>query len=210
MNRPPLLPIHLGATVLMLAATLTATKLTAERHPEPLTRPLDMISRSLAGFTAADNPPLDQYTLAALRPTSYLVRTYTKGNLGADLFIAFYAEQRAGESMHSPKHCLPGSGWEIWNYGALDVPVEGRVARINQYSISQAAERREVLYWYQSKSRIIASEYLGKLLLARDTLMQRGTSAAIVRIIVPQAPEAVSEGRALAGALIPQLQHCFE
>ena len=182
MNRPPLLPVHLGATVLMLAATLTATKLTAERHPEPLTRPLDMISRSLTGFTAVDNPPLDQYTLAALRPTSYLVRTYTKGSLGADLFIAFYAEQRAGESMHSPKHCLPGSGWEIWNYGALDVPVEGRVARINQYSISQAAERREVLYWYQSKTRIIASEYLGKLLLARDTMLSGQTAGSIVRM----------------------------
>ena len=59
----------------------------------------------------------------ALDPTSYLSRTYRKGSNDADLFIAFYAQQRAGESMHSPKHCLPGSGWEIWKHDSAPVPI---------------------------------------------------------------------------------------
>jgi EpsI family protein len=210
MKVQPLVPINLAGTIVLLSATLMASKLASERKPEPLARPLETISRTLAGFTASDNPPLDIHSLHALGATRYLNRTYSRPGSAADLFIAYYAEQRAGESMHSPKHCLPGSGWEIWKYGRAEIPVQNGMVEINQYSISRESERRVVLYWYQSKTRVIASEYLGKLLLARDTLLKHGTSAAIVRIVVPDRTGALTEGRSLAAAIIPQLQHCFE
>ena len=111
--------------------------------------------------------------------------------------------------MHSPKHCLPGAGWEIWNYESTPIPVNGRTVSVNKYSISHEGERRLVLYWYQSRNRIIASEYWGKILLARDTLMQNSTAASIVRIIVPDQPGALEDARSLATELIPQVQRCF-
>lgn len=210
MRNRPFFPAHFAATVFLLSATLLAAKLAAVRKPEPLVHPLSTISQNLAGFTGWDNNALDPHTLDTLRATSYLSRTYSRPDLTADLFIAFYAMQRAGESMHSPKNCLPGAGWEIWNYGRADVPVGNDRVEINQYNISREGERRIVLYWYQSKSRIIASEYLGKVLLARDTLLERGTSAAIARIVLPDRPVAVEQGKAMVAALIPQLRHCFE
>ena len=200
---------HFVGTCLLLGATLTVSQLTAHRRSEILARPLDTIDRQILGFTGTDNPPLDEHTLNALQPTSYLVRTYKKPNLQADLFIAFYQQQRAGESMHSPKHCLPGAGWEIWNYDTTPIPVNGQSVSINKYSISHESERRLVLYWYESKNRIIASEYWGKILLARDTLLQNSTAASIVRIIVPDVPGAFDDARGLATELIPQVQRCF-
>jgi EpsI family protein len=201
--------IPLTATFLLLAATLTASKLASNRHPESLASPLDTIDRQILGFTGKDNPPLAESVMKALSPTSYLVRTYSNGKLDADVFIAFYAQQRAGESMHSPKHCLPGSGWEIWNYQSADLPVNGNTFKVNEYSISHEGERRLVLYWYQSKNRVIASEYMGKLLLARDTLFQDSTAASIVRVIVPDQPGTAAQARSLAAELIPQVQRCF-
>jgi len=200
---------HLAATLALLAGTLAASKLMAHRKSEPLAEPLSTISRNMAGFSAADNPTFDEGTLRALNPTSYLSRTYSKGSLSADLFIAFYAQQRAGESMHSPKHCLPGSGWEIWNYDTMEVPAAGQSFTVNKYSISRESERRLVLYWYQSRDRIIASEYVGKLLLARDTLFQNATAASIVRVIMPDQPGTAEIARTFAGELIPQAQRCF-
>ena len=201
--------LPLTATFLLLAATLTASRLTSNRMAELLARPLDTIDRQVLGYTGTDNPPISENVLQQLKPTSYLVRTYTKGALRADLFIAFYAQQRAGESMHSPKHCLPGSGWEIWDYHSANIPVSGNTFKVNEYSISHEGERRLVLYWYQSKNRIIASEYLGKILLARDTLLQDSTAASIVRIIVPDQPGTAEQARALASELIPQVNRCF-
>ena len=201
--------LYLIGTFVLLAATLTAAKLSSHRKSDGLAKPLDTINQLLAGFIGTNNPPLDEHTLETLRPTSYLVRTYRKAGLNADLFIAFYAQQRAGESMHSPKHCLPGSGWEIWNYASTDVPAGAESFTINKYSISHEGERRLVLYWYQSKNRIIASEYMGKILLARDTLLQNSTAASIVRIVVPDQPAAFDEARNLASELILEIQRCF-
>jgi EpsI family protein len=200
---------HLTATFLLLAGTLAASKLVAHRKSEMLALPLATIARNIAGFSGVDNPALDEPTLRALNPTSYLSRTYSNGGLAADLFISFYAQQRAGESMHSPKHCLPGAGWEIWNYDTMEIPAAGQRFTVNKYSISRESERRLVLYWYQSRDRIIASEYLGKLLLARDTLLQNATAASIVRLILPDQPGTSEIARTFAGDLIPQVQLCF-
>jgi EpsI family protein len=205
----PRISWQLAGTVFLLAGTLLASKLTANRKPESLAQPLDTIDRNIAGFTGSDNAALDRATLSALKCDRYLSRSYRKPDLQADLFIAYYAQQRSGESMHSPKHCLPGGGWEIWNYASTDVTVANRSFKINNYSISHDSDRELVLYWYQSKSRIIASEYLGKILLARDALLQNSTAASIVRIIVPDRPGALNQARGFASAVIPQVQHCF-
>jgi Protein of unknown function (DUF3485)/Transmembrane exosortase (Exosortase_EpsH) len=109
-------PYHLAGAFLLLAATLAGSRLTSYRKSQPLLKPLDTIARHIQDFDGTDNPPLDETVLKELKPTSYLGRTYRKPGAAIDLFIAFYAQQRAGQSMHSPKHCLPGSGWEIWDY----------------------------------------------------------------------------------------------
>jgi EpsI family protein len=205
----PSIKRHLAGTVLLLSAAFAASRVTAYRVPDSLAEPLSTIDLRMAGFSGRDNPPLDARVLAQLQPTSYLSRTYSEKDLAADVFVAFYAQQRAGESMHSPRHCLPGSGWEIWDYGSVQVPVAGRAVRINKYAISREGARMLVLYWYQSRERIIASEYMGKLLLARDALFQNSTAAAIVRIIVPDRPGTLEEATRLAVELIPQMQRCF-
>jgi EpsI family protein len=201
--------VAFAATFLLLAATLAASKITSYRRSEPLAQPLDSIGFQLAGLAGADQPPLEEGVLRELKPTSYITRTYQAPGFAADLFVAFYAQQRAGESMHSPKHCLPGSGWEIWKYDTIEVPVGNRRFLVNNYSISRENNRRLVLYWYQSKQRIFSSEYVGKLLLARDALLQNSTSALIVRIIVPDQPGAIDQARLFASNLIPQIERCF-
>jgi len=200
---------HTLIVFLLLSATLAGAKWSEPRVPEFLAQPLDTIPWNIAGFSGLANAPLSEGILGKLRADSYLARTYRKDEMPVDLFIAFYARQRAGESMHSPKHCLPGAGWEIWNYGNTEIPVNGRAVTINEYSIDHAGDRRVVLYWYQSKTRIVASEYLGKLLLARDALLQNATAGSIVRIIVPDRPGALPQARNFATELVPYIEHCF-
>lgn len=196
-------------TVLLLSATLIASKITAERSTGALAQPLDSIPMSLGGFSGTPSPPLGDGVLEQLKANSYIGRRYRKQSLEVDLFIAYYARQRAGESMHSPKHCLPGAGWEIWNYDKMIIPVEGRGFTVNRYSISHAGDRKQVLYWYQSRDRIFASEYLGKLLLARDALMHNSTAASIVRIVIPDERQAVNEAAGFASQVILEMQRTF-
>jgi hypothetical protein len=80
---------------------------------------------------------------------------------------------------------------------------------VNKYSISNAGNRKVVLYWYQSRGRVFASEYLGKLLLSRDALLHNTTSATIVRIVVEDKPEAVKAGTEFASGVMAQIQSLF-
>jgi EpsI family protein len=198
-----------AGTFILLAGTLAASWVSSKRLSGNLARPLETISSDIAGFHGSDNPALNTRVMGRLLPTSYLSRTYRKADLSLELLIVYYAQQRAGESMHSPKHCLPGAGWEIWNYGALEIPVKGQPTTINKYSVSRSGQRMLVLYWYQSPGRIIANEYVGKLLLARDALLQNTTDASIVRIVLPDSADALRQAAAFAAEVLPQIQRCF-
>jgi EpsI family protein len=193
----------------ILCATLAASAFTERRRPDELTLPLKSIPPSIAGWKLAGEAPLPPTTLKRLVPSDYISRVYSQSGKPLGLFIAYYAEQRAGESMHSPKHCLPGSGWEIWKYDSIQIPFHGDAVTVNKYSIHQGNDRQVVLYWYQSRSRIIASEYLGKFLLMKDAALNGRTDGALVRIVVSDEPDAVGRAVKFAADLIPYVERCY-
>ena len=196
-------------TVLLLSATLAGYALSERRKPDFLVHPLDTVDQQIDGWKMTGTEPLTEGVLGRLQLTSYVSRQYEKRGTHLALFIAFYAQQRAGESMHSPKHCLPGSGWEIWKIDSALVSVGGRQVEVNQYSIQNSGQRNLVFYWYQSRRRIIKSEYMGKILLAKDALFDGQTAGSLVRITLPDTPSAPAEATAFASILIPQVQRCF-
>ena len=59
---------------------------------------------------------------------------------------------------------------------------------VNRYVIQKGLDRQLVLYWYQSHGRVIANEYWSKFYLIRDAVALNRTDAALVRVIVPIAP----------------------
>src|SRR3954469_17650240 len=149
-------------SVLLLSTTLAATLWTARDKPEQLAQPLASIDTRIDGWELNASPALSAKVLQRLHPTETLNRIYRRRDQQLSLFVAYYAQQRAGESMHSPKHCLPGSGWEIWNPGSVDIELNGESVRVNRYGIQNAGTRQVMLYWYQSAERVIGSEYLAK------------------------------------------------
>lgn len=194
-------------TVAVLAGTLLAARVSDRRTPEQLAQPLDTIPAAIGDWTLADETELAKETEEVLKATSYLSRRYVStadDDAWMDMFIAFYAMQEAGETMHSPKNCLPGGGWEIWNYGSAEIETtDGRTETVNKYYIQKGNARLLVFYWYQNRDRVIASEYYAKLCLIYDSVVKRRTSGSIVRVMLPDVDWAEEEGRKIAGKLIP-------
>jgi len=201
--------LNLLVVIALLMGTLILFKWSDQRPPESLAQPLEAIPRDLGGWVVDGNLPLTQAVLQVLLPTSYLSRDYGKNNQHLGLFVAYYAEQRAGETMHSPRNCLPGGGWEIWKHERVNVRSGGRDFLINKYSVQNADRRLIVFYWYQSRERIVADEYLGKLFLVRDAVMSGSTSGAFIRVTVLDDPDLARQAIQFSAQLIPQLESCF-
>ena len=108
--------------------------------------------------------------------------------------------------MHSPKHCLPGSGWEIYDSATSEVMAAGGPVRVNKYVVENGGTRLIVLYWYQTRKRIIVNEYWGKVCLVWDALVQGDAAGSIVRVSVADQPGAMEEVSDIAARLIEQMR----
>lgn len=115
-------------------------------------------------------------------------RAYRRDSASSFLvYVGFYASQRQGRTIHSPKNCLPGAGWEPLEsrretVAALD---GGRPIRVNRFVIGKASQQALVYYWYQGRGRTESNEYQVKLDLIRDSALRRRSDEALVRIVVP-------------------------
>ncbi len=201
--------VPVAVTTLILAATLLASLAAENRMPHPLARSLDQIPAQIDGWTAVPGRIPDARELELLGATSYLSRDYRRAGQRLNLFISYYAIQRAGESMHTPKNCLPAAGWEILKYDKVDVPFGARPQQVNKFTIQNGDAKQIVLYWYQSKDRVIASEYEGKGFLLWDAMTKGRTDGAVVRIIVPDNAEAANAALGFARAILPEMKLSF-
>ena len=62
---------------------------------------------------------------------------------------------------------------------------EGRKSQVGEYLISNGGTKAEVLYWYRSHGRTMASDWTAKLYTLFDSILYSRTDAALIRIITP-------------------------
>lgn len=152
----------------------------------PLAAPLSGFPIHVGTWKLQQEGVIDEETQSILKADDTLTRWYTGPEGGANLFIAYFKTQRQGQSPHSPKNCLPGSGWQPSETGRIDVPVEGNGSiHINQYVVSKGEAQSVVLYWYQTQGRVIADEFAAKFYLISDSIRNHRSDTALVRVVVP-------------------------
>jgi EpsI family protein len=172
------------AIVLAIGAVFTVGIDT--QQDAPLTRQLSAaIDTVLADHTGHDlSIPDDELAVAGV--TNHLYRLYDNQPASAfSLYIGYYDRQTGQRTIHSPRNCLPGAGWEIRESGVLTVALEDRDVQVNRTIVQKDGAQALVLYWYQGRGRIERDEYAVKWHLLRDAVRWRRTEEALVRIVVP-------------------------
>ncbi len=98
---------------------------------------------------------MDPVFLDALRLDDYLLMNYLgAGDLPINLYVAYYRSQRSGMSVHSPRLCLPGGGWQIRRFEQYTVPAGGGHPRlpVNRVLIEKGGQRQLVYYWFLERT----------------------------------------------------------
>ena len=160
----------------------------------------------------------------------YILANYASpGKEPVSLYVGFYQSQKEGDLIHSPKNCMPGSGWNITQTSIETINVNETISAGETISTSEninasetvstsdnagtdkahidkthidrtgkekqikaiklllqkGSQKQVVLYWFQSRGRNIASEYMQKIWLVIDSITRHRTDGSFVRYIAP-------------------------
>jgi EpsI family protein len=196
----------------MLAATALVLFARGNADVIPVSEPLPDVPRSIAGWSGTD-VQIDQDTLKVLGAGNFLSRIYALNGQpqSIDLFVAYFPSQRTGVTIHSPKNCLPGAGWDFESSQYVDLKdANGHAHRVGEYVIANGENRQFVIYWYQAHGRSVAGEYLAKLYMVTDAMRMNRTDGALVRVTTPIDPkedtlQAKARVEAFTAQLVPSL-----
>ena len=177
-------------------------------HAEPVLnrKPFAEFPLNLGDRWKGTELSLEQSILDILKLTDYMMRVYVpteqaigngqgvmgkarpggEGRTPVWLYVGYYQSQRTGATYHSPKNCLPGAGWQFVESDQVSIQIPGGPPIIiNKVLVQKGLDKQVILYWYQDRGRIIASEYWAKGYMVWDAMTRNRTDGAFVRISVP-------------------------
>ena len=177
---------RLRVITVLLSCQILALYALSRPETEPPYIPLTQFPDQVADWELVQESAIDANQKSILLPDDSLVRTYRHGstNTPASLFVAYFRSQTTGRMPHSPRNCLPGSGWTASGYELAEVPVPGsQPITVNRYVVEKGGEKVLVLYWYQTSTRVVAKELSARFYLAADSIRLNRSDTALVRIM---------------------------
>jgi exosortase D (VPLPA-CTERM-specific) len=152
----------------------------------PQRKPLSELHTSLGDWRQKGSDfTFDPSVESVLKTTDYTMREYSlpDGRV-ANLYVGYYASQRSGATYHSPQNCLPGAGWVMKEPQYIDITrADGTTFQANRYLLVNGQFNEVMIYWYQGRGRIEASEYNDKINTVFDSITRRRSDGAIVRVM---------------------------
>jgi exosortase D (VPLPA-CTERM-specific) len=202
--------LRFGIVAVPMLATAIGQQVYKRNEYFPPRASLSSLPSQIDGWTGTDDP-LDQATLDILGPGEFLLRDYeiksqrrsqpesekppsqpsqsetqSQSVPWINLYIAYFPTQKAGDTIHSPQHCLPGAGWVPTSREVVQITgPDGSAFPANRYVVSNVEEKRLVLYWFQAHGREVASEYWAKYYLVSDSIRMNRSDGALVRLMTP-------------------------
>ena len=174
--------LAVAAAIVFLGANFALFRFVGEAEAYPQRRPLAEFPTQVGEWSCRSRIFMDEGTLRISDVDDYHLCNYERRRSAepdaqsgqtapvevVNLYLGYHARQmRAGGTgrgdaegaIHPPKHCLPGSGWDIVEAGEVEIEAEGLPggrAAVNRFIIARGNDRQVVYYWYHSRGRVVA------------------------------------------------------
>jgi EpsI family protein len=203
--RSLMVPLLIAAQ--MLLVHWGAGRLEFPVNPDPAGFPV-----VLDGWISPAANAVDPGVIEQLNADQVVDRTYWRSGFQApvNVLVAWYRwRQEGSREPHSPHVCLPASGWVTDRSDKIRLTTTAGTIEANLLSIHNPTQQGAMVYWYQMPRRAVAGEWSAKFALIEESVRDRRTDGAFVRIFVPAArgadaiasASAESAGRALYPAM---------
>ena len=172
--------------ILLIAAAGLTTLFSHSERIKP-NRPFSQFPLEIGPWRGATSQ-MDEEVYNILGVEDYIMANFSNGKgLGVNLYVGFYQSQSKGDLIHSPKNCMPGAGWNIVQSAVIpiELPKSDKTIKIARLLLNKDGQKQVVYYWFQSRGRIISSEYMQKIWLVLDSITKSRTDGSFVRLIAP-------------------------
>jgi exosortase D (VPLPA-CTERM-specific) len=205
--REPQSPVVKFAAVFLL---LAAGALYLNLHQDllvPMNKPLDQFPRVVSGWRMTQEYSMTPDIQKVLMATDTLSRSYTTADgKTVDIYIGYHGGGKESGEIHSPKHCLPGSGWQEVSTQSRLLEVSGTKINLVQAVYQKGGNRELFLYWFQVQSKTISDEYSLKIAEITNSILNRRRDASFIRVSLPYGadePGAAATGERFIGDFMP-------
>jgi EpsI family protein len=178
--------------IILLLTFLATVVLRYYRAPVERSVSLEMISLSGGGWIGQ----LDQLpkpVIDLLSPDHFFSASYTDNSgFVVQVFVDYYSPQNTTGAIHSPRNCLPGSGWVIAHSQPRTIAFGNRRISAGRLVLTLGDSRRVMDFWYITRFGETASDYVLKLNTMVSSLMLRPTDKAFVRFVAADSPQSIA------------------
>jgi len=172
---------------MLFAVTWYVLQTTSEVTAVPISKSLSGFPHNVGNYYLSNSFQSSAEVLKLLGVDDYIQYNYVgKSQDKVNFYAGYYGAVGVSGSYHSPKNCLPGGGWGIENVKRVELNVGiggNKQSTVSQMLIRNGKDHQVVLYWYQNRGRIIASEYMEKVYLVVDAILKGRRDGTFVRIM---------------------------
>lgn len=152
----------------------------------PINKSFSEFPFHIKGWNMVSKSIFDEDVLKKLKPTDYMLMKYIgSDNMPVDLYIGYHNGGKESGQIHSPKNCLPGSGWFLLREDNMSINIGSKDINFVRALYQKGEEKEMFLYWYMVKGRTLSNEYALKLAEITNSFLYGRKEAAFIRVSVP-------------------------
>jgi EpsI family protein len=128
-----------------------------------------------------------------LSPDQLFTASYVSPAGGkVEFFVDYFSPENTTGAIHSPRNCLPGSGWVIVGSEPRTIQAgEKRISASRMY-LSYGNSKEVMDFWYITRYGETANDYVLKFNTMISSLTLRPTDKAFVRFVASQDPQGIA------------------
>jgi EpsI family protein len=108
------------------------------------------------------------------------------------LFIDYFSPENTSGNIHSPRNCLPGSGWVITGSAPREIVEAKRTIHALRLSLKLGESRQVMDFWYITRAGETGNDYMLKLNTMISSLTLRPTDKAFVRFVAADDAQSIA------------------
>lgn len=148
----------------------------------PLNRPFKEFPMEHKGWHMVSESQFSDEVLNVLKTTDYMLRKY----IGSDkmpvyLYVGYHDGGKDSGEIHSPKNCLPGSGWFKLTEDKMNIDDIKLIKAIYQ----KGKDKELFLYWFNVRGKTLTNEFVLKYAEIKNSMFYRRKDASFIRVSVP-------------------------